>query len=76
MGKRYLMDSNSVIDFLGGRLPDKGKQLILKIRPEISIITVIEIQSKRGIPDSEMWQYSAFVKSALVYSEINEAIAR
>lgn len=75
MGKRYLIDSNAVIDFLGGKLPEAGKQLMLKIRPEISIITCIEILSKKDIPESEMLLYRAFIKSSLIYSEINEEIA-
>ena len=29
------MDSNAIIDFLGKKLPEKGKQLMLKINPEI-----------------------------------------
>jgi hypothetical protein len=47
MGKRYLIASNAVIDFLGGKLPDAGKQMMLKIKPEISIVTVIEILVRR-----------------------------
>ncbi len=47
MGKRYLTDTNAAIDFLGGKLPDKGKQFMMKIKPEISIITYIEILSKK-----------------------------
>jgi hypothetical protein len=47
MGKRYLIDSNIVIDFLSGILPGKGKKLMLEIKPEISVITSIEILSKK-----------------------------
>lgn len=75
MGKRYLIDSNAAIDFLGGKLPEKGKQLMLKIKPEISIITFIEIQSKKDIPEQDMLKYSAFVKSSMVYSDIDDEIA-
>jgi len=69
------MDSNAVVDFLGGKLPEKGKQLMLKINPEISIITFIEILSKKDISDSEMLKYSAFIKSSLIYSEIDDETA-
>lgn len=74
MGKRYLIDSNAVIDFLGGKLPDAGKQMMLKIKPEISIITVIEILSKKDIPTIDLLKYTSFVKASLIYSEINENI--
>ena len=69
------MDSNAVIDFLGGKLPENGKRLLLKIKPEISIITFIEIQSKKDIPDWEMLTYKAFANSSNVYSDISEEIA-
>ncbi len=75
MGKRYLIDSNAVVDFLGGKLPEKGKQLMLKIYPEISIITRIEILSKKDIAEPEMLKYKAFVDASLIYSEINNEIA-
>jgi len=75
MGKRYLIDSNAAIDFLGGKLPEKGKQLMLKINPEISIITFIEILSKKDISVPEMQQYKTFVNSSLIYSEIKGEIA-
>jgi len=75
MGKRYLIDSNAAIDFLGGKLPEKGKQLMLKIKPEISIITSIEILSKKDISISEIQKYKTFINSSFIYSDINEEIA-
>jgi predicted nucleic acid-binding protein len=75
MGKRYLIDSNAAVDFLGGLLPENGKQFMLKIQPEISIITCIEIQSKKDTPESEKLKYRAFAKASIVYSEISEDIA-
>ncbi len=57
MGKRYLIDSNVVVDFLGGKLPENGKQLMLQLKPEISIITSIEILSKKDIPLEELQKY-------------------
>jgi len=75
MGKRYLMDSNVVIDFLGGKLPESGKLFLLDISPEISVITLIEIYSKKEIPESEMLQYREFSRSSIVYTEISNDIA-
>ncbi len=76
MGKRYLIDSNSVIDFLGGKLPEPGKQLMSSINPEISVITVIEIQSKKDIPEQEILLFSSFVNFSTVYSDIDEEITK
>jgi predicted nucleic acid-binding protein len=76
MGKRYLIDSNAVVDFLTGILPDKGKKLILKISPEISVISSIEILSKKNLTEAEIQRFEAFIKASIVYSEIDESIAR
>jgi hypothetical protein len=65
MGKRYLIDSNTVIDFLDGKLPGKGKELLLKINPEISVITYIEILSKKDLPVLESQRYKAFISKSL-----------
>ena len=75
MGKRYLIDSNVVVDFLGGKLPENGKQLMLQLKPEISIITSIEILSKKDIPLEELQKYKSFINSSHVYSDITQEIA-
>ena len=47
MGTRYLADSNALIDFLEGRLPLKGKQLLFEVLDLgellISVVTEIEV---------------------------------
>ena len=48
MGKGYLIDSNAVIDFPNKRLPEKARELLTSTEPTISIITQIEIFSKKG----------------------------
>jgi len=46
MGQQYLIDSNAVIDYLSGKIPEKGmlfmNQVINDI-PNISVITKIEV---------------------------------
>lgn len=75
MGKRYLIDSNVIIDYFAGILPEKGKQLMAAISPEISIITVIEIMSKKDISDSDIYKYKNFISDSIVYSKISNNIA-
>jgi hypothetical protein len=53
MGKRYLVDSNVIIDFCNGKLPTEGKNLLLNINPEISIVTHIEIFATIEISEEE-----------------------
>ena len=48
---------------------------MLKISPEISIITYIEILSKKDIPEQDNLKYINFCKVSVVYSEIGVLIA-
>lgn len=46
MGTQYLIDSNIVIDYLMGKLPPNGKNLmdgVINDVPQVSIITKIEV---------------------------------
>lgn len=53
MGQQYLIDSNAVIDFLSGKLPEKGlsfmNQVINDI-PNLSVITKIEVLGYKTTP--------------------------
>lgn len=55
MGTRYLADSNVLIDFLAGRLPPNGRQLMFELLEggtlTISIITEIEVLAFDGSDD-------------------------
>ncbi|SDE20790.1 type II toxin-antitoxin system VapC family toxin [Niabella drilacis] len=44
MGKKYLIDSNCIIDFCNGKLPAPARELFFAIeQPVISVITQIEV---------------------------------
>jgi predicted nucleic acid-binding protein len=43
MGKSYLIDTNSVIDYLNNKLPEKANQLIDNHQSKISVITRMEL---------------------------------
>lgn len=74
MGKRYLIDSNTIIDLLEGLLSDKSKTFLFEVDTIISIITQIEIfgYSKLSIEDNIKLNF--FVKRATIYS-IDQSIA-
>ena len=74
MGKGYLMDSNTVIDFLGGKLPEKGKNFLLGVEPIISVITEIELFSSKKILQEDALQIKTFVAEAIVYNTLNAEI--
>ncbi len=67
MVERYLIDSNAIIDFCNGNLPEKGKNLLLSIKPEISIITNIELFASNNIPENELILLKKFVAFSNVF---------
>lgn len=53
MGKKFLLDTNAIIDFCSSLLPAKGQKLIAKIvddEPIISVINKIELSSLNDVP--------------------------
>jgi len=56
MEQSYLIDSNVVIDYLAGRLPDSGMSLVDQLvdeTPQISVITKIEILGFNTTPEAD-----------------------
>jgi hypothetical protein len=43
MGQQYLIDSNAVIDYLSGKLPEKGKRFMDNVINEIPNLAKPEI---------------------------------
>ena len=68
MGKKYLIDSNVIIDFCNGKLSLKGKDLLLNIEPEISIITQIELFASKNISIEEHTLLEKFSSICVVHS--------
>ena|SRR3569833_1087053 len=68
MGEKYLIDTNAVIDFFHGKLPNQARQLLSGIEPIISIITRIELFSSVNISHAELQQLRRFVDIAIVNS--------
>ena len=67
MGKRYLVDSNTIIDFCNGKLPDTGKGLLSGIDPEMSIVTNIELFATKDISEQEYFLLEKFVAISVVH---------
>ena len=61
MGKRYLIDSNAIIDFCNGKLPTNGRNFMMGVSPEISIITNIELFATKNISQEEYELLEKFV---------------
>ncbi|MBB3054595.1 type II toxin-antitoxin system VapC family toxin [Mucilaginibacter gotjawali] len=67
MGKRYLIDSNAIIDFFNKALPDGGRYLLFSIEPLISVITFIEVFANSNTSGEESQKLKSFCDVATVY---------
>ena len=67
MGKGYLIDSNVIVDFFDDTLPVNGKDLLNNIDPIISIVTFIEIFSKKSLSAQEINKLNEFSEFATIY---------
>lgn len=68
MGKEYLIDSNAVIDFCNGKLPESGREVLFSIdRPNLSVITHIEILGFSRIDKKEEKLLKLFISMAAIY---------
>lgn len=70
----YLLDTNAVIDFCNGKLPENAKNLLIDIDPAISVITQIELFASVKISDSEVKTLQQFVGFCVVYDNITSDI--
>ena len=68
MGQEFLIDTNTVIDYLGSRLPEKGLSFMDNIMPEISVITRIELLGWFQAPSDELQKLNSFVEEALIFA--------
>ena len=68
MGQQYLIDSNAVIDYLSGKIPEKGmpfmNQVINDI-PNSSVISKIEVLGYKTTPEAYQL-LSGFVEDSVV----------
>jgi len=67
VGKGYLIDSNVIVDFFDDTLPVNGKDLLNNIDPIISIVTFIEIFSKKSLSAQEINKLNEFSEFATIY---------
>lgn len=76
MGKRYLIDSNSIIDYLNGILPEEGADLLKDVvneMPVISFISKIEVLSFE-IDEATELLLREFINSSSVIEITNDFI--
>lgn len=68
MEKDYLTDTNTVIDYLDNKLPDKINQLIDVIESRISVITRMELLSWPGANHPQTEVLHEFINASEVFA--------
>lgn len=68
MGKEYLINTNSVIDYLDNKLPDNANELIDRIDSKISVITRMELLAWPGASDEQALILDEFINTSDVFA--------
>ena len=66
MGRKYLIDSNAAIHYLGDKLPLKGTIFIDALVPVISVITRIEMLGWFEASKEQINKLSPFIDNAFI----------
>jgi predicted nucleic acid-binding protein len=78
MEQQYLIDSNSLIDYLSGKLPEEGMSFMNKIinnTPNISVITKIEVLGYKTTTKAYKL-LSDFVEDSIVLGLADEVVMK
>jgi hypothetical protein len=67
MGKEYLIDTNSVIDYLANKLPDNANELMDGIDSKISVITRMELLAWPGASGEQTIILNEFIDASEVF---------
>jgi predicted nucleic acid-binding protein len=76
MGQEYLIDSNVIIGYLAGQIPSSGMEIVSGIvsnRPNISVISKIEILRFNDTPENETI-LEEFINISKVYPLSNNVV--
>ena len=68
MGKEYLIDTNSVIDYLDNKLPDNANELIDGMDSKISVITRMELLAWPGASEQQTLILNEFINASEVFA--------
>ena len=68
MGKEYLIDTNSVIDYLDNKLPDNANELIDNIDSRISVITRMELLAWPGASEQQTLILNEFINASDIFA--------
>lgn len=73
MGQGYLVDTNTIIDYLENKLPEKSNKLIDNIIIQFSVISRIELLVWKKTTEDQVKILNEFINSSTVF-DLNESI--
>ena len=68
MVEGFLIDTNTVIDYLDNKLPIESNSLIDSVHSQISVITRIELLGWANATEEQTSVLEQFVKTSIVYN--------
>ena len=78
MGKKYLLDSNVIIGYLAGKIPQDGMKIVSEMVdqiPNISVISQIEVLRFNDIPENEA-TLERFINASVIFPLSGNVVKR
>ncbi len=66
MGQKFLIDTNTIIDFLGNKMPDEAAAFLDNIEPIISVITRIESLGWLGSTSKQLAALTVYINAGII----------
>ena len=76
MGKGYLADTNTVIDYLENKLPEKGIKIIDEVEMQFSVITRMELLSWGNASEMQLRFLRDFIDVSTVFNLSEDIILK
>ncbi len=76
MGQEYLIDTNTVIDFLGGLLPENANELNKRISGNLSVVTRIELLAWPAATQADVAMLTGFISDCAIFNLSEDIIIK
>ena len=76
MGKRYLIDTNAVIEYLENKLPHAASVILDNTDIQISVISRMELLAWRKATETQLNVLNGFINSSYVFGLTEEIVLR
>lgn len=67
MGQGFLVDTNTVIDYIGEKLPENSLELIDDLEINLSVVSRIELLVWRNVSDEQLQVVKDFIDASKVF---------